>query len=252
MSFPSCVLVVRLHYVQRDGRCRYGSARARKPRSDALPTASARATRAPSLRTPPQRARIRPCAPSRLPSASTVCCSVQSTAGMPAACSAESSRSCDGGVQHEPGSCLAGAWHVCSRPAAALQAAAGAGAAAARAAGRAGFACRAAHRRAVSERDFSSFIIGDGRDHRFRHGDDEVAQHRVVELERVLELAQRFLVALDVHQHVVRLVNLLDRVGELAPAPVLETVDPALVAGRPSCCSARPSRAPARSGRDGR
>src|SRR5690606_21797658 len=59
---------------------------------------------------------------------------------------------------------------------------------------------------------------------RLGHLDDEVAQHRVAELERVLELRERLVVALDVHEHVVRLVHLLDRVGELAPAPVLEAV----------------------------
>ena len=86
------------------------------------------------------------------------------------------------------------------------------------------------------------------RDHRFRHRHDQVPQHGVVELERVLELVQRFLVALDVHQHVMRLVNLLDRVGELAPAPILEAVDAAAAGRSPSCGTARPSRAPARSG----
>ena len=57
---------------------------------------------------------------------------------------------------------------------------------------------------------------------RLVHLDDEMAQHRVAELERVLELGERLVVALDVHEHVVRLVHLLDRVGKLAPAPVLE------------------------------
>src|SRR5262245_1032461 len=66
---------------------------------------------------------------------------------------------------------------------------------------------------------------------RLVHLDDEVAQHRVAELERVLELAERLVVALDVHEHVVRLVHLLDRVGELAPAPVLEAVHDAVAGG---------------------
>ena len=82
-----------------------------------------------------------------------------------------------------------------------------------------------------SDRDFSSFIIGDRRDHGLAHRDDQVAQHRVVELERVLELGERRRVALDVHQHVVRLVHLGDRVSELAPAPILEAVDPAAAGG---------------------
>lgn len=41
----------------------------------------------------------------------------------------------------------------------------------------------------------------------------------------VLELGQHFAVALDVHQHVVRLVQLLDRVGELTASPVFQTVN---------------------------
>src|SRR6185369_13573681 len=70
-----------------------------------------------------------------------------------------------------------------------------------------------------------------GRGMRLVHLDDQVAQHRVAELERVLELAERLVVALDVHEHVVRLVHLLDRVGELAPAPVLEAVHRAVAGG---------------------
>ena len=69
------------------------------------------------------------------------------------------------------------------------------------------------------------------RQDRFLHRDDQVTQHRVVELERVVELVQRLLVELDVHQHVVCLVDLGDRIGELPPAPVLETVNPAVAAG---------------------
>jgi len=52
-----------------------------------------------------------------------------------------------------------------------------------------------------------------------------VAQDGIIELERVLQLVQRLVVALDVHQHVVRLVHFLDEVGELAAPPVLEAVD---------------------------
>jgi hypothetical protein len=47
----------------------------------------------------------------------------------------------------------------------------------------------------------------------------------VVELEAVLEFGQRRAVALDVHQNVVRLVQLLDRIGELAAAPVFKAVN---------------------------
>ena len=58
-----------------------------------------------------------------------------------------------------------------------------------------------------------------------------MAKHRVVELERVLELGQRLGVAFDVHQHVVRLVHLLDRVRHLPAAPVFQAVNPAAMAG---------------------
>src|SRR5262249_39444787 len=57
-----------------------------------------------------------------------------------------------------------------------------------------------------------------------------MAQHRVVKLEGMLELAQRLRVALDVHEHVVRLVDLRERESELAAAPILEPVDLAVLA----------------------
>jgi hypothetical protein len=58
-----------------------------------------------------------------------------------------------------------------------------------------------------------------------------VAQHRVVELERVLELVQRVVGHFDVHEHVVRLEHLLDRIGELAAAPILDAMDLAVAGG---------------------
>ena len=61
------------------------------------------------------------------------------------------------------------------------------------------------------------------------HLDDEVAQDGVVELERVFELVERSLVALDVHADVVSLREFLDHVGQLAAAPVFNTVDLAAV-----------------------
>src|SRR6185503_19503142 len=70
-----------------------------------------------------------------------------------------------------------------------------------------------------------------GRGVRLGHADDQVAQHGVAELERVLELLQRLVVALDVHEHVVRLVHLGDRVGELPAAPVLEAMHGAVALG---------------------
>src|SRR5690606_14259924 len=61
--------------------------------------------------------------------------------------------------------------------------------------------------------------------------DEQVAQDRVVVAERVLELIQRGLAAFDVEAHVVGLHELLDGVGELAAAPVLDAVDLAAIAG---------------------
>ena len=52
-----------------------------------------------------------------------------------------------------------------------------------------------------------------------------MTKNGVVEFETVFEFGQRGVIALDVHQNVVRLVQLLDRIGELAASPVFETVD---------------------------
>src|SRR5471032_2319432 len=41
----------------------------------------------------------------------------------------------------------------------------------------------------------------------------------------MLEFVQGFLIALDVHEHVMRLVHLGDGIGHLTPAPVFEAVD---------------------------
>ena len=70
-----------------------------------------------------------------------------------------------------------------------------------------------------------------------RHLDDEMAQHRVAELERVFEFCQRLVVALDVHEHVVRFVDLGERVGKLAPALVFEAVNGALPLGNQALVS---------------
>ena len=66
---------------------------------------------------------------------------------------------------------------------------------------------------------------------RLVHLDDQMAQHRIAELERVLELAERLAIALDVHQNIVRLVKLLNRIGELPAAPVFEAVHYAAALG---------------------
>src|SRR6185503_2690175 len=60
---------------------------------------------------------------------------------------------------------------------------------------------------------------------RFIARDDEMTQHGVAEPECADELVERGLVALDVQQQVVGLVNFGDRVRELAASPVLLTVD---------------------------
>ena len=67
--------------------------------------------------------------------------------------------------------------------------------------------------------------------HGFRHRHHEVADHRVAEAERAGEFVERLLVALDVHQHVVGLVDLGDRERELATAPVFEAMDRAAARG---------------------
>jgi len=90
-----------------------------------------------------------------------------------------------------------------------------------------------------TERDFSSFIIGEGVVQGAVHFHDQVAQHGVVELEGMLQFVERDLVALDVHEHVVRLVHFLDRVGHLPPAPVLQAVQLAAAGGDAWCGSAR-------------
>ena len=68
---------------------------------------------------------------------------------------------------------------------------------------------------------------------RLGHGrgasNDEVADDRVAELEGARQLVECGVGALDVHEDVVRLVDLVDRVGELAPSPVFESVDRAAV-----------------------
>src|SRR5688500_6867600 len=58
-----------------------------------------------------------------------------------------------------------------------------------------------------------------------------MANDGVIKLERVLELGEGLVVALDIHEHVVRLVDLVDRVGELAAAPVFEAVNAAVAGG---------------------
>src|SRR5690606_17098811 len=57
------------------------------------------------------------------------------------------------------------------------------------------------------------------------HGlDDQMAQHRVVVAEGMLEFVERGLAALDVHADVMGLDELLDWISQLATAPVLEAM----------------------------
>ena len=55
--------------------------------------------------------------------------------------------------------------------------------------------------------------------------DDQMTQYRIVEFECIQKLGQRRLAALDIHQHVMGLVKLLDGICELAAPPVLDAVD---------------------------
>src|SRR5262245_42302349 len=64
-----------------------------------------------------------------------------------------------------------------------------------------------------------------GLGHRAVHRDDEVPDHGIAEAEGAGQLIERLLIALDVHQHVMRLVDFCDRERELASPPVLETMD---------------------------
>ncbi len=52
-----------------------------------------------------------------------------------------------------------------------------------------------------------------------------MAQHRIVEAERTPDLVDHVVVALNVEEHVVRLVNLVDGMGQLAATPVFGAMD---------------------------
>src|ERR1700722_13023783 len=63
------------------------------------------------------------------------------------------------------------------------------------------------------------------------HVDDQVTQNGVAEAESARQLIEDLLVALDVHQNVVSLVDLRDGIRELATAPVLEAMHAAFTGG---------------------
>ena len=57
----------------------------------------------------------------------------------------------------------------------------------------------------------------------------QVAQHSVIESKRRLEVVYDLGGALDIHQHIVRLVNLRDGIGELSAPPVFQAMNAAFV-----------------------
>src|SRR5258706_502226 len=63
------------------------------------------------------------------------------------------------------------------------------------------------------------------------HSHDQGTKARAVDIERMLQLGEGLVVALDIHEHVVRLVHLAEGERELTPAQVLEPVDLAVLRG---------------------
>ena len=61
-----------------------------------------------------------------------------------------------------------------------------------------------------------------------------MAHHRIVELEAVLEFLERGAIDLDVEADVVRLGDLVDRIGQLPPTPILDAMDLSGLAGHQS------------------
>jgi len=70
-------------------------------------------------------------------------------------------------------------------------------------------------------------LLGD----RFAPLDEQVANHRVVVAEQGGQLVKGFLAALEIHQNVVRLVDLVDRIGQLPSPPILAAMDLAAAVG---------------------
>ena len=61
--------------------------------------------------------------------------------------------------------------------------------------------------------------------------DGEVTQDGVVETEAVFDFFNRLVAAFDVHENIVSLDELFDRVGELTTAPVFDAFDLAVLFG---------------------
>src|SRR5215218_8820902 len=62
-------------------------------------------------------------------------------------------------------------------------------------------------------------------EHRRGHGNDHVPDHGIAETETAGEFVESVLVAFDVHQHVMRLVHLGNRVRQLPATPILQAMD---------------------------
>ena len=55
-----------------------------------------------------------------------------------------------------------------------------------------------------------------------------MTQYGIVELERMIQFIQRFLITFDIHQHIMRFMNLLDQIAELAAPPVFQAMNSAI------------------------
>src|SRR5688500_3616686 len=78
---------------------------------------------------------------------------------------------------------------------------------------------------------FVTFVLGLDQWRRLRigalGGDDQAADHGIVEAKGSVDLVQHVLAALNIHEHVVRLVDLTDGISELATSPIFKPVDAA-------------------------
>src|SRR6188768_4226909 len=58
-----------------------------------------------------------------------------------------------------------------------------------------------------------------------------MTQYRIVEFERMIQFVTSFLIALNIHQDIMRLVNLLNQIGKLTSSPVFKAMNPAVFCG---------------------
>ena len=61
--------------------------------------------------------------------------------------------------------------------------------------------------------------------HGFLALDHQVTQDRIVVAEQGRQFFKRLTAAFDVHHHIMRFVNLVDRIGELSAPPVFDAMD---------------------------